>query len=105
MNFTKSLNNLKNKSIEEVTNFYSSGKDIIDFGTIYYYLKKIPIDELQANIQKILVKLQKMEVIVMIKKSFYLKCRKYGIDLENRLVKLKEIKRNDKNSEITELFF
>ena len=37
--FTKSLKNLKNKSIEEVTNFYSSGKDIIDFGTIYYYLK------------------------------------------------------------------
>lgn len=32
-------NNLKSKNIDEATTFYSSGEILIDYGSIYYYLK------------------------------------------------------------------
>lgn len=46
--FNNKLNNLLNKSLKEVSNFYSSNEDIIDYidyGTIYYYNKTKDINK------------------------------------------------------------
>ena len=42
--FLKELNNLNNKTINEVYNFYNSEQNKIDFSSIYYYIKNKDIN-------------------------------------------------------------
>ena len=102
--FKDLLNNLQDKDIEKVYEFYNSGKNIIDFSTIYYYLKHEDLNnELYGAYPKNFKEISNHKGSREDKKTFKKKCKTYTIDHKGRLVKLKEIKDETGNMKIKEL--
>ena len=102
--FLNEINNLNNKTIDEVCQFYKSEQNKIDFSSIYYYIKNKDINNgLFGSYPKNFHLITKNKGNREDKKLFKKKCKTFAIDCNNQLIKLKEKKDENGNVKICDL--